>query len=77
MIYLSVECFLLNLFRFLLELTGVNANNEECSVFLSIYEFFIDVSYLPGDSERFSVSIRRYWTRIMLCVISRKRQDGG
>ena len=29
-------------------------NNEECLVFWSIYEFFIDVSYLLGDSERFS-----------------------
>ena len=34
--------------------TDFLANNEEYLVFLSIYEFFIDVSYLLGDGERFS-----------------------
>ena len=71
--WVRVNIFLVQLATYFL------VNNEECSVFLnlSIYEFFMDVSYLLGDSERFTVSMRRYWTRTMLCRVSRKRQDGG
>ena len=52
-------------------------NNEECLVFLSIYEFFVDVFNLLGDSNRFSGFNASLMATDYAVRNIAKRQDGG